>query len=219
MRRGDKRNIIIISIVVAILICAVVATVIIILNSTKNEDDTKNQNNVSAEGNQNVPVNNTESGGYIDEGNEVEDNEEDDDDEQNNFNSFEVQSFNVQFTVFKGEITGAQFGSLINTAIASNEKNPEHQVNPTSNNLESFANIDESETYVVTFSYDDEGYVNSINIDLKEDEQSNEETPSMIEIQKEILESSSEAAEGWKNELEKEQELEERILNEYLQNL
>lgn len=172
MRRGDKKNIIIISMVVVILICAIVATVIIVLNSTKNEANTKKQNNLSAEDNQNVPVNNTESGGYIDVGNEVEDDEKDDDETQNNFNSFEVQIFNVQFTVYEGEISGVQFGSLINTAIASNEKNPEHQVNPTSNNLESFANIDEEETYVVTLSYDDEGYVISINIDLKEDEQS-----------------------------------------------
>jgi len=157
MTRAYKKNMIIISIIVLIVICAIIATILIVLNSGKNDNSIKNN------------IINDETIVEEDDENTQEDKEEDneEEDEKNNANSFAVQMFNVQFTVYEGEISGKQFKSLINTAIQSNQANPEHQVNPTSNNLESFGNIDENETYVVKLSYDDEGYVNSINIDKK----------------------------------------------------
>lgn len=80
-------------------------------------------------------------------------------------NDLEKLNFNTQFTSYLGRITGAQLYTLLQTAQASNNTNPEHQISLTSNNLQSLNQIVQTEYYIITLSYDTEGYVNNINID------------------------------------------------------
>ena len=80
-------------------------------------------------------------------------------------NDLEKINFNSQIIPYSGRITGAQLYTLLQTAQASNNANPEHQITLTSSNLQSLNQIVQTEYYIITLSYDTEGYVNNINID------------------------------------------------------
>ena len=86
-----------------------------------------------------------------------------------NEDDMEKLLFNTKFTSYAGEITGEQFSNLLQVIQQSNNDTPDHQVVLTSNNLQQqdLNSINPTDTYVVTLTYDTEGYVQGINVDRK----------------------------------------------------
>lgn len=75
--------------------------------------------------------------------------------------------FNTNLNSYVGDITGKRLNTLLQTIEESNTRYPEHQVTISSNNLQSLNQIVETEVYTITASYDDDGYINNINMDKK----------------------------------------------------
>ena len=75
--------------------------------------------------------------------------------------------FNTTLTKYLGNITGEKLNSLLRELQTSNEKNPNHIVTLSSNNLPNLDGIGATDIYTITFSYGEDGYVNNINIDKK----------------------------------------------------
>lgn len=78
--------------------------------------------------------------------------------------------FNNKFMNYLGDITGVQLAELIQLAgqesMNSTSAQP-HVISFTSNNLQVINGILETDIYTVTFAYDENGYINTINIDKK----------------------------------------------------
>ena len=78
--------------------------------------------------------------------------------------------FNNKFMNYLGDITGVQLAELIQLAgqesMNSASAQP-HVISFTSNNLQVINGILETDIYTVTFAYDENGYINTINIDKK----------------------------------------------------
>ncbi len=77
--------------------------------------------------------------------------------------------FNAQFTKYEGNITGTDVINMAQAIIASNGTNPNHQIGVTTveseeHRIGSFDEIDSAGTYKTVISYDEEGWVNSIEI-------------------------------------------------------
>lgn len=82
-----------------------------------------------------------------------------------------IQVFNEQFISYEGEQTASQIRQLLNIINSSNESNIEHQVE-----VNELQEISSTTTYIVTLSYDSEGYVNKVNIVAKEEDKGQQGT-------------------------------------------
>lgn len=103
--------------------------------------------------------------------------------------STSMQTFNAQFTAYKGKITGTSFRNLVSVVNTSNKGNPQHIVTMdaskwaiTDSEGTKIANIltsdknqyklssqasellDNVNSITISFGYDDEGYINAINM-------------------------------------------------------
>lgn len=75
-----------------------------------------------------------------------------------------MKTFNEQFEAYKGEQSAANVGQLVNIINESNMIQLKHQIK-----LTGITELIASNKYIVTLSYDSEGYVNEVNIALKEE--------------------------------------------------
>lgn len=72
-----------------------------------------------------------------------------------------INIFNSEFSAYEGEQRGTVVKGLLNSIESSNEINYEHTIDVDY----SIEDIDSSATYNVSFEYDDDGYINRINIE------------------------------------------------------
>lgn len=177
-----SRNIIIVLIItILILIIALVGAMVYIFMNQN--DDTKDSNVVN-NANNNTSIVENEDENEIDTeniiqnpdveneyANEIEntvnseiDNNED---EENTTGDMDKLAFNTPFISYLGNISGEKLNTLLITIENSNINNPEHQITLSSNTLQSLDEIVVTETYTITLSYDDNGYISNINIDKK----------------------------------------------------
>lgn len=75
--------------------------------------------------------------------------------------------FNKELMNYIGEITGSQFEELKQIVQKKMTENPEHPITASSSNLQSLGDVVATEKYIITFSYDDNGYINNVNINKK----------------------------------------------------
>lgn len=82
----------------------------------------------------------------------------------------EKMLFNSKFMSYFGDITGTQLAELIQLArevSASSTSTQPHSISFTSNNLQVIDGILATDVYTISFGYDGNGYINTINIDKK----------------------------------------------------
>ena len=84
-------------------------------------------------------------------------------------NDLEKAVFNTKFISYygNGEIAGADIMKLINEVVASNEANPNHQVDVQTNTLTNPSDIVETEKYSIALEYDANGWVSIIKVEKK----------------------------------------------------
>ena len=191
---NSRKLIVPLIIIIAILSIALIGTVILVLtnksnNAAKNQgviEANKTQNvlneNTENEANENTnlsnesqnTINNNETNtnantnevlpiGSQDNNNQIvtPDTSEDD---------MEKMLFNSKFMSYFGDITGTQLAELIQLASevsASSTSTQPHSISFTSNNLQVIDGILETDVYTISFGYDGNGYINTINIDKK----------------------------------------------------
>lgn len=192
---NNKNLIIALIIVIAVLIVALAGTIayiainkdnnpkntpIIVDNDRLNENKT-NQNELKNENSENTTINNVENNNNVVNNTDV--NNTTNTEAPNNTSEPQDNTiqptqppeedmtkllFNSDIIAYLGEITGEQVQQLINTIIESNNKNANHQITISSNSIGGPNEIVSTEKYVVTLSYDTEGYICLVNIDKKE---------------------------------------------------
>lgn len=86
---------------------------------------------------------------------------------QNTSGDMEKLIFNTNFTPYLGDITGTQLNNLLLEIQVSNNNYLNHPVTLSSNNLSDLNGIVATDTYTITCSYDENGYISNINIDKK----------------------------------------------------
>ena len=191
---NSRKLIVPLIIIIAILSIALIGTVILVLtnksnNAAKNQgviEANKTQNvlneNTENEANENTnlsnesqnTINNNETNtnantnevlpiGSQDNNNQIvtQDTSEDD---------MEKMLFNSKFMSYFGDITGTQLAELIQLAgevSSSSTSTQAHSISFTSNNLQVIDGILETDVYTISFGYDGNGYINTINIDKK----------------------------------------------------
>jgi len=197
--KNNKKIIIILIIISVILILALVGALVY---TTLNKDSNQKEDNLNKVENNRVFNENKNEKENIVGVNEdvVEDNDED----ENLIVSMAVVTFNSQFTSYQGEVNEPKLQELIDKAVSSNEQNPEHQISATSNNLDNITNLDKDAKYIVSFSYDSEGYINMLIVDKKEEINIFD---TAIEIQNGLLNSANNAADSYREQLEEEEAL------------
>lgn len=90
-----------------------------------------------------------------------------DNNNQANAGNIEAALFNSKFSSFIGDVTGTQVLQLMQLAQESMNTDPEHVISVNSNTLHGMDDILETEAYIITLQYDNNGYVNIINIEKK----------------------------------------------------
>ncbi len=109
-----------------------------------------------------------DSNGYI---NEIKITEYNGTQENNNetdiTNDLDKLIFNTKFTPYLGEITAQQLAELVQTIQTTLNTDQRHNINLTSNNLKNLDGITTADVFIVTLTYDTNGYVNQINVDKK----------------------------------------------------
>jgi len=203
--KNNKKIIIILIIISVILILTLVgalAYITITKDSNKNKEiEDKVQKNEVLDEDKNEQEDIVEDNGE----NETEENiTEDNTEEENPVISMEALTFNLQFTSYQGEVNEQMLQGLLNKAVSSNEQNLEHRITVTSDNLDSLNNLDKDATYTISFEYDAKGYINVIKINKKEEINI---LDTSIEIQNGLLNSATDAADNYREQLEEEESL------------
>lgn len=126
----------------------------VINNSIDNNTVDNNVNNVANENTNSNVVNNTNNNSAIP-------------DNPNTETDMEKLAFNNKFMSYLGELTGTKLNELLDVVVESNKQNPNHKVSASSSTLQGLNEITEADMYVITFEYDDNGYVSVVNIEKK----------------------------------------------------
>ena len=81
-------------------------------------------------------------------------------------NSQQIQTFNAQFTPYEGTKKGSEIRGLWNAVASSNGayKDSGHEVDITPDKLTDLSGFSSMKNYTVTLNYDDNGYINTINV-------------------------------------------------------
>lgn len=180
---NNKSLIIMLIVIIAILIIALTGAIVYIVMQKSENSGNKivvNTNNSDRPNyyDENEIENNTEE-------NEVENNTEDElvnniedddistpispiegsDDENTTVSDMEKIIFNSQFTSYLGKISVMQLQNLMTAVQTSNSTNTQHQITLTSNNMQDLNGLKDTDYFIITLTYDTEGYINRINID------------------------------------------------------
>ena len=126
----------------------------VINNSIDNNTVDNNVNNAANENTNSNVVNNTNNNSVIP-------------DNPNTGTDMEKLAFNNKFMSYLGELTGTKLNELLDVVVESNKQNPNHKVSASSSTLQGLSEITETDMYVITFEYDDNGYVSVVNIEKK----------------------------------------------------
>lgn len=189
---NSRKLIVPLIIIIAILSIALIGTVILVLTN-KSNNAAKNQGVIDANKTQNVLNENTENEANENTNlsnesqNTINNNETNtntntnevlpigpqDDNNQTvtpGTDDMEKMLFNSKFMSYFGDITGTQLAELIQLAgevSASSTSTQPHSISFTSNNLQVIDGILATDVYTISFGYDGNGYINTINIDKK----------------------------------------------------
>lgn len=189
---NNKSLIIMLIVIIAILIIALTGAIVYIVMQQSENSGNKivvNTNNSDRPNyyDENEVENNTEENEVENntEENEVENNTEDElvnniedddistpispiegsDDENTTVSDMEKIIFNSQFTSYLGKISVMQLQNLMTAVQTSNSTNTQHQIALTSNNMQDLNGLKDTDYFIITLTYDTEGYINRINID------------------------------------------------------
>ena len=86
---------------------------------------------------------------------------------QDQADSQAIEMFNSKFTGYAGKQTAASVKALMTSVASSNGVNPDHQIAVTGLGEtpgKAQALVSSQKTYTVTFTYGDDGYINSVDV-------------------------------------------------------